>query len=130
MLPKAFELIQSHREQGDFLMIITATNRFVTEPIAEAFQVDTLIATEPEMIHQKYTGRVAGIPSFKEGKIIRLNQWLEDQHHTIDGAYFYSDSHNDIPLLKLVDNPVAIDPDELLRITCEQNNWPIRSLRD
>jgi HAD superfamily hydrolase (TIGR01490 family) len=130
MLPKAFELIQSHRDRGDLLMIITATNRFVTEPIARAFAVDTLIATEPEIINQKYTGKVAGIPSFKEGKITRLHQWLEKQHHSIEGAYFYSDSHNDIPLLKLVDNPVAIDPDELLRITCEQHNWPIRSLRN
>lgn len=130
MLPKAFELIDMHRQQGDLLMIITATNRFVTEPIAKAFGVDVLIATEPEFIDQRYTGKVAGTPSFKEGKITRLNEWLADQHHSMDGAYFYSDSHNDIPLLKLVENPVGIDPDELLRLTCEQNNWPIRSLRD
>jgi len=130
MLPKAFELIEKHRAQDDFLMIITATNRFVTELIAQAFNVDALIATEPEMVNHRYTGKVAGTPSFKEGKITRLNQWLEDQHHTIEGAYFYSDSHNDIPLLKLVDNPIGVDPDELLRIACEQNNWPIHSLRD
>lgn len=130
MLPKAFELIETHRNQGDLLMIITATNRFVTEPIAHAFGVDVLIATEPEFINQRYTGKVAGTPSFKEGKITRLNEWLADQHHSIDGAYFYSDSHNDIPLLKLVENPVGIDPDELLRMTCIKNNWPIRSLRE
>ena len=130
MLPKAFELLQVHRNKGDFLLIITATNRFVTEIIANAFKVDDLIATEPEMIEGEYTGKVAGTPSFKEGKITRLNEWLSDKEHQLAGAFFYSDSHNDIPLLELVDFPVAVDPDEILRQKSEQNNWPIQSLRD
>ena len=130
MLPKAFELLQMHKNKGDFLLIITATNRFVTEIIANAFKVDDLIATEPEIFEGKYTGKVAGTPSFKEGKITRLNEWLSDKEHKLAGAFFYSDSHNDIPLLELVDFPVAVDPDEILRQTSEQNNWPIQSLRD
>lgn len=130
MLPKAFELLRSHRSKGDFLLIITATNRFVTEIIADAFEVDDLIATDPEMIDNKYTGKVAGTPSFKEGKITRLNEWLKDKQHELSGAFFYSDSHNDIPLLELVDFPIAIDPDDILRQTSLNNNWPIQSLRE
>lgn len=130
MLPKAFELLTFHRTKGDYLLIITATNRFVTEIIANAFDVDDLIATEPEIVDNTYTGKVSGTPSFKEGKITRLNQWLEDKHYDLNGAFFYSDSHNDAPLLKLVDNPIAVDPDETLQQMCFEYNWPIRSLRD
>jgi HAD superfamily hydrolase (TIGR01490 family) len=130
MLPKAIELLQFHRDNGDYLLIITATNRFVTEIIAKAFKVDDLIATEPEMINNEYTGKVAGVPSFKEGKITRLYEWLKDKDHKLSGAFFYSDSHNDTPLLELVDFPIAIDPDDILRKTSEQNKWPIQSLRD
>ncbi len=130
MLPKAFQLIEEHRSRGDYLMIITATNRFVTELIARAFKVDTLIATEPEIINNQYTGKVSGTPSFREGKITRLKEWLSEQHLSLDGAFFYSDSHNDLPLLELVDNPVGVDPDEQLRIKCQLNDWPIQSLRD
>lgn len=129
MLPKAFDLLQQHRDQGDYLLIITATNRFVTEPIALAFEVDDLIATEPEKINNRYTGRVAGTPSFKEGKITRLQEWLTNNQQQMQGAFFYSDSHNDIPLLEQVEFPVGVDPDEILRLTCKQNNWPIQSLR-
>tara|TARA_R110002167_G_scaffold100989_10_gene263436 strand:+ start:1399 stop:2055 length:657 start_codon:yes stop_codon:yes gene_type:complete len=130
MLPKGKELLQFHRNNGDFLLIITATNRFVTEIIAQAFEVDDLIATEPEIINEQYTGKVAGTPSFKEGKITRLYEWLKDKEHKLSGAFFYSDSHNDIPLLELVDFAVAIDPDDILREKSEQNKWPIQSLRD
>ena len=129
ILPKALELIAHHRTQGDFLLIITATNRFVTELIAQALEVDHLIATEPEQNEQGYTGRVSGTPSYKEGKIVRLNEWLSEQEYDMEGAYFYSDSHNDLPLLKLVEYPIAIDPDDTLRKYCETHHWPIRSLR-
>lgn len=130
MLPKAVDLLQHHRDNGDFLLIITATNRFVTEIIAKAFGVDDLIATEPEVINDRYTGKVAGTPSFKEGKITRLYDWLKDKNHELTGAFFYSDSHNDTPLLELVDFPIAVDPDDILRATSKQHNWPIQSLRD
>lgn len=129
MLDKAIALVEKHRSAGDTLLIITATNHFVTEPIAQAFGIETLIATLPELVEGKYTGRVAGTPSFKEGKITRLNEWLESNHHSLEGSYFYSDSHNDLPLLKLVDSPIAIDPDETLREYSENNNWPVQTLR-
>ncbi len=129
MLPKAFALLEKHKKQGDFILIITATNRFVTELIANEFGVDDLIATEPEIINKRYTGKVSGTPSFQEGKITRLQEWLKGTQHQLEGAYFYSDSHNDIPLLELVDFPVAVDPDELLRQKSEQHDWPIMSLR-
>tara|TARA_R110002072_G_scaffold172296_1_gene326280 strand:+ start:18385 stop:19089 length:705 start_codon:yes stop_codon:yes gene_type:complete len=130
MLPKAFSLLKKHKDQGDFLLIITATNHFITELIANEFGVDDLIATMPEMKAGRYTGKVSGTPSFQEGKIARLHDWLKGKQHSIEGAFFYSDSHNDIPLLELVDFPVAVDPDDILRQTSKTNNWPIQSLRD
>ncbi|MDN7131925.1 HAD-IB family hydrolase [Halomonas sp. MC140] len=130
ILPKAEELLARHRTQGDTLLIITATNRFITAPIAERLGVDNLIAVNPEVKEGRYTGRVSGIPSFREGKVTRLNQWLEQQDLSMDGAWFYSDSHNDLPLLEKVDHPVAVDPDETLRKVAEERQWRIMSLRD
>ncbi|MDP3536161.1 MAG: HAD family hydrolase [Halomonas sp.] len=130
ILPKAEELLARHRTKGDTLLIITATNRFITAPIAERLGVDDLIAVDPEMIDGHYTGRVSGVPSFREGKVTRLKQWLEDQDLTIDGAWFYSDSHNDLPLLEQVEHPVAVDPDDTLREVAETRHWRIMSLRD
>ena len=130
MLPKAKALIEKHRKQGDYLLIITATNHFVTERIAKILEVDDLIATEPEKDSLGFTGKIAGTPSFKEGKIIRLNDWLKNHNHSMTGSYFYSDSHNDLPLLELVDNPVAVDPDDTLRAYCEKNKWPVQTLRN
>lgn len=129
MLDKAQELIASHRGQGHFILIITATNRFVTGPIAECLGVDHLIATDPEIIDNKYTGAISGIPSFKEGKVTRLNSWLNEQGYNLDGSYFYSDSHNDIPLLEKVETPIAVDPDSTLASHAKENNWKIISLR-
>jgi HAD superfamily hydrolase (TIGR01490 family) len=129
-LAKAEALLQQHRDQGDFLLIITATNQFVTGPIAESLGVDHLLATVPECINGVYTGRVDGIPCFQRGKVQRLNQWLEHSRHTMTGSYFYSDSHNDLPLLELVDHPVAVDPDAALAERARQRGWPIISLRD
>ncbi|XGA79151.1 HAD-IB family hydrolase [Halomonas sp. CH40] len=130
ILPKAEELIARHRTRGDTLLIITATNLFITGPIAERLGIDHLIAVEPEIIDGRYTGRVSGIPSFREGKVTRLEQWLEHQDMTLDGAWFYSDSHNDLPLLEQVDHPIAVDPDDTLRQIAEQRQWRIMSLRD
>lgn len=130
ILPKAEELLARHRTKGDTLLIITATNRFITGPIAERLGVDNLIAVEPEMVDGRYTGRVVGVPSYREGKVIRLQAWLEAQDITMDGAWFYSDSHNDLPLLEKVDHPVAVDPDDTLRKVAEERNWRIMSLRD
>ncbi len=129
MTQKGIAQIQHHRELGDIIVIITATNSFVTGPIAKAFKADDLIATEPEIIDDKYTGQVAGTPCFQGGKIIRLNQWLENTSHDLEGSTFYSDSHNDIPLLEQVTTPIAVDPDDELQATALARNWQIRSFR-
>lgn len=130
VLAKGEELLARHRTSGDTLLIITATNRFITAPIAERLGVDHLIAVDPEVLDGRYTGRVEGVPSYREGKITRLEAWLETQDFTMDDAWFYSDSHNDIPLLERVDNPVAVDPDDALRQVAMERNWRIISLRD
>jgi HAD superfamily hydrolase (TIGR01490 family) len=121
--------LQKHKSQGDTLVIITATNRFVTTPIAEALGVDHLIATDIEIKNGQYTGRPSGTPCFQEGKVVLLNRWLEQQKLGLTGSWFYSDSHNDLPLLKVVDHPVAVDPDQKLTSYAKENNWPIISLR-
>ena len=129
LLPKARELLARHRDQGDELMIITATNRFITGPIAERYEVPHLLATEPEMRNGEYTGGVCGTPCFRDGKVQRLQDWLGEQGRTLAGSWFYSDSHNDLPLLESVDHPVAVDPDDKLRILARDRGWPVISLR-
>jgi HAD superfamily hydrolase (TIGR01490 family) len=121
-------LIGRHRGAGDTLMIITATNSFVTAPIAARLGIPHLIATEPEVEEGDFTGHVAGVPSFREGKVQRLRDWLEDHRESLDDAWFYSDSHNDLPLLELVDHPVAVDPDELLTEQATLRGWPVLRL--
>ena len=129
MLPKALELIAKHREAGDKLVVITATNRFVTAPIVEKLGIDTLLATECEIVDGRYTGRTTDVPCFREGKVTRLNRWLEENQLSLDDSYFYSDSLNDLPLLEKVANPVAVDPDPKLRAEAESRGWPVITLR-
>ncbi len=129
MTAKGAAQIQHHRDKGDTTVIITATNSFVTGPIAKAFKVDQLIATEPEIIDGRYTGQVAGTPCFQGGKITRLKQWLKDTSLNLQGSTFYSDSHNDISLLEIVTTPVAVDPDDELKSIALERNWEIRSFR-
>ena len=123
------KLIEQHRNKGDVLLIITATNRFITEPIANELGIEHLLATDPEIVNGCYTGNVAGTPCFKEGKIERLNEWLARTREDMQDSWFYSDSLNDIPLLEQVDHPVAVDPDEALAQHAEMKGWPIISLR-
>jgi len=127
---KARDLIAKHEAQGDTLLIITATNGFVTYPIAERLGIAHIIAPHPEVIDGRYTGKTVGVPSFQAGKVTRLHDWMKEHEHELEGGYFYSDSHNDLPLLELVDHPVAVDPDPTLQATAEQHGWPIISLRD
>lgn len=129
LLPKALELIAKHRSNGDTLMIITATNYFITEPIAKRLGIDLLLATNPETINDKFTGRIVGTPCFQDGKVTRLQQWLDDNNENLQDSFFYSDSFNDLPLLKRVSYPYAVDPDETLTTYARENNWPIISLR-
>jgi len=123
------DLIAEHRNNGDHPVIITATNSFVTGPIAQAFGVTDLIATEPEIVDGHYTGKVAGTPCFQQGKIERLNAWLAVTKMDSGNSWFYSDSHNDLPLLEAVANPVAVDPDDQLRAVAGERGWPITSFR-
>lgn len=127
--PEARALVDKHRARGDTLLIITATNRFVTAPIAREFGVPHLIATEPEERDGRYTGRVAGTPSYREGKVERLQDWMTQHGATLKDSWFYSDSHNDLPLLSIVDHPVAVNPDDILRREAQQRGWPILTLR-
>ncbi len=129
MLPRARALLRRHARQGDKLLIITATNRFVTEPIARLLGVPELIASEPEMIDGRYTGRVSGTPSYAEGKVTRLREWLDSAGESLKDSWFYSDSRNDLPLLREVSHPVAVDPDEVLAAAAREHDWPIISLR-
>ena len=125
---QAMELVEKHRRAGDTLLVITATNAFVTAPIVKQFGIEHLIATEPEMIDGRYTGAVAGIPCYQEGKVEKFSQWLEQHDASTDGAWFYSDSHNDLPLLRKIANPVAVDPDDMLEREAVHAGWPIISL--
>ncbi len=129
MTTESRQLVEKHREQGHTLVVITATNSFITRPIAEAFGIPHLLATEPKVVDGRYTREVEGVPCFKHGKVTRLQQWLENRHETLDGSYFYSDSHNDLPLLDMVANPVAANPDKTLRDIATERGWPIISLR-
>jgi len=130
LLKPAHQLIAKHRQRGDTLMVITATNRFVTEPIVKLYGIENLLATTPEFENGRYTGRFTGIPCFQDGKVKQLETWLRQSGETLAGSWFYSDSHNDLPLLKRVDNPVAVNPDDKLREYANTANWPIISLRE
>jgi HAD superfamily hydrolase (TIGR01490 family) len=129
LLPKAHELVERHRQQGDTLVVITATNRFITTPIVEMYEIPHLLATEPELQDNQYTGRVAGTPCFQDGKVERLDDWLADSQQSLNDSWFYSDSHNDLPLLNRVTHPVAVDPDEILEQHAREHDWPVISLR-
>jgi len=129
----ARELVRGHRDRGELCAIVTATNSFVTAPIARAFGVTHLIATEPESRNGRFTGRVAGTPCFREGKIARVDAWLSGLGRPLaqfDESAFYSDSHNDLPLLERVSRPVAVDPDRQLAAEAARRGWPVISLRD
>lgn len=130
LLEKAQKLVDKHRAQGHKLLVITATNRFITAPIVALYGIENLIATTPEMVDDCYTGKIIGIPSFQNGKVTLLNEWLAETGESLKGSYFYSDSHNDLPLLQLVENPVAVNPDQKLNDFAQEKGWKIISLRD
>lgn len=127
--PAARALVDQHRNETR--VMITATNSFVTAPIAREFGIEHLIATEPEVRNGEFTGGVAGVPCFREGKVQRLEAWLASRGETIKSvikSMFYSDSHNDLPLLEQVTHPVAVDPDSALAAQAQRRGWPILSL--
>jgi HAD superfamily hydrolase (TIGR01490 family) len=127
----ALRLVQDHLQAGDLCAVVTATNRFVTAPIARAFGVQHLLATEAEYLNGRYTGRIAGTPCFKEGKVTRVQQWLASLGLTLANfteSFFYSDSVNDIPLLEAVTQPVATNPSEALRGIAHERGWRVLEL--
>src|SRR5690606_8750049 len=131
ILAPAVNLVKKHLQQGDLCAIVTATNEFVTTPIAKLFGIEHLIATVPEEEDGRYTGKIHGVPSFKEGKITRVDQWLHDlglRREQFDRIWFYSDSPNDLPLMEQVSDPVATNPSEALRRIAEERNWEILDL--
>ena len=129
--PQALDLLQQHREAGAQLVIVTATNAFVTRPIAQALGVEELIAVDLEQDASGWiTGNIQGVPSFREGKITRVEQWLAQRGlgwQDVD-ATFYSDSINDLPLLEKVQHPVATNPDARLRAIAQERGWRILEL--
>jgi len=129
--PKGLELVRHHLGRGDLCAIVTSTNAFITAPIAREFGVEHLLATELELRDGRFTGKVSGIPSYREGKVLRVTEWLGARGETLASfpeSWFYSDSRNDLPLLECVTRPVAVDPDETLRAAARARDWRIISL--
>ena len=132
ILKKAVHLVNQHKEAGDRLLIITATNSFITKPIGELFGIDELIGTDPEENEGEFTGKVKGTPSFKEGKVTRLFDWLDEKNLKLadfEKTFFYSDSHNDLALLEVVTNPVVVNGDKILQKKAQEKNWPTLNLK-
>ncbi len=130
---KARELVRQHKENKDLCLIITATNSYITKPIASELGIENLIGTDPEEEGGEFTGAVLGTPSFQEGKVIRIKEWLAMNNKTLDSfdkTFFYSDSQNDIPLLEVVTNPVVVNPDAILKKIAIKKNWPEITLSD
>jgi HAD superfamily hydrolase (TIGR01490 family) len=129
--PQARKLVDEHRERGDLCALVTATNTFVTAPIARAFGIEHLIGSEAESVDGVYTGRPSGLPSFREGKVVRTEQWLASlgrDWKDFDEVWFYSDSSNDIPLLEHATHPVATNPDAGLLALARKRQWPVIEL--
>jgi HAD superfamily hydrolase (TIGR01490 family) len=132
ILKKAVDLVNQHKEDRDRLLIITATNSFITKPIGELFGIDELIGTYPEEHLGEFTGKVNGTPSFKEGKVTRLFDWLDEKNLKLsdfEKTFFYSDSHNDVALLEVVTNPVVVNGDKILLGKAQEKNWPTLNLK-
>lgn len=132
ILPRARDLVAGHLGAGELCAVVTATNSFVTAPIVREFGVPHLVATEPESEAGRFTGRVAGTPCFREGKLQRVDEWLAGlglRFTQFEDSRFYSDSHNDLPLLERVHHPVTVDPDPQLGAEARRRGWPVISLR-
>ena len=128
-LEKAQDCIDTHKKNGDPVLVITASNTFITKPIVEMYGIEHLLATEPEFKSGRFTGKVSGVPCYQSGKIDNLMPWLEQHNASLNGSYFYSDSHNDLPLLELVDNPIAVNSDKVLTSVAEEKGWQVFNWR-
>ena len=128
-LPKAFDLLEQHKKAGDELIIISATGTHLVAPIAAYLGVKHALGVDIEYKEGFITGKLVGTPTFREGKVIRAQQWAKANGHTMDDTYFYSDSHNDLPLLEKARFPIAVDPDQILEKTANERSWKVISLR-
>jgi HAD superfamily hydrolase (TIGR01490 family) len=133
LLPAGRKIVDERVAAGDLVAVVTATNSFITRPIAALYGISHLVASEPEVIAGRFTGRLSGEPCFHAGKLTCLNTWLAGLNRTLSDfaqSWFYSDSHNDLPLLLAVTHPVAIDPDPVLAAEAAARGWPIASWRE
>lgn len=131
MREPAIDLVKRHLNAGDLCAIVTATNSFVTAPIARAFGVPHLIATDPQYLAGRYTGKIHGTPSFRQGKVARVNDWLASMGLTLkdfERSHFYSDSINDLPLLEVVTHPIVTNPSPSLHEIAAKRQWPVLNL--
>ena len=132
LLPAGLAVVRERLGAGDLVAVVTSTNSFVTKPIAQKFGISNLVATEPEMIAGRFTGRITGEPCFRAGKITCVNAWLAGKKRKLrdfTDSWFYTDSHNDLPLLAAVKHPVAVDPDPILAGHAAAHGWPVVSWR-
>jgi HAD superfamily hydrolase (TIGR01490 family) len=127
ILEKAQLVVDKHKKKGDRVIVITATNSFVTRPIVKRYGIDELLATEPEIIEGQFSGKIIDAPCFQEGKVTKLKKWLHENNESLMGSYFYSDSFNDLPLLNLVDYPIVVNADKVLTKTALTNAWPLEN---
>jgi HAD superfamily hydrolase (TIGR01490 family) len=121
----ATRTIAAHRKAGDRILVISASGTHLVGPIAERLGIDEVLAIELEVAHGTYSGKTVGTLTYREGKITRLLEWLDEQEENLEGASFYSDSRNDLPLLQKVDFPHVVNPDPVLREHAEKAGWPI-----
>ncbi len=132
LLPEAKAVVDRRLAAGDLVAVVTATNSFVTRPIASLYGIANLVATEPETIDGRFTGGTTGEPCFREGKLRRVKDWLAAMDRDLSDfteSWFYSDSHNDLPLLSAVTHPVAVDPDPILMEHAGVRGWPVMTWR-
>jgi len=133
LLPAAQAVVAERLGAGDLVAVVTATNSFITRPIAALYGIEHLVATEPETVAGRFTGRVSGEPCFQAGKLACVNTWLQGRQHRLGdftASWFYSDSHNDLPLLDAITDPVAVDPDPILAEHARRRGWPVVSWRE
>ncbi len=130
ILPKAQAVVNKHKQKGDTVMVITSTNDFVVEPIIKYYGIKHFLATKAEKNSSGYTGKVSGLPCFQIGKVTNLKNWLANKNIDLVDSYFYSDSHNDLPLLELVDNPIAVGADAKLQVIANERNWQRQNWQD
>lgn len=123
--PEALQLITQYQRQGIRILIISATCEFIVKAIAQQLVIQDVLAVQLCVLNNHYTGEVSGVPSFRQGKVTRLQHWLIDQQESLDGAFFYSDSINDLPLLELIEQPVVTNPDQALMTIAAERNWPV-----